>query len=876
MGVVYQARHQLMNRIVAIKMLRREQTSDEKSLNRFKQEAKAISVLAHPNIVSIYDFGISNQGQPYLVMDFLEGVSLAQEVLACGPLPWQRAVDIFLQAATGLAHAHKNGILHRDIKPCNIILLRADQGAVVKIVDFGIAKIFDAPDGASQRLTSTGEVLLSPIYMSPEQCIGRQIDIRSDIYSFGCLMYDVLVGIPPFAGATAAETVTQHITSTPPPFSVARPGCSVPTSLESTVLKALQKDPNKRQQSMQELIASLQLLLPEGKKLEVPTERSPTRPRLALRCKPIWVWFTAVLLFAFLGAVFLKWNPWQTGSTSNETDRLLAIADEDSKRGDWEAACMIYRKLLPKHSSKYGEHSNLEISIRKKLIVALQRARHADEANDSYGELRGDLLYQAESLEKQGKLEACLKCYSELKDLQEQLNRQNSDDYDSCLQRLGALAMKAGKLELATQYLSKSLAYEKTTLASDDHHLLEGETRLARVLTELKKFEEAKVLLLEAAPRLEGRAQYWAYANLAEVYEGLQNRTEPERLWKRLSAIPDPLISDPADIALANRYMKELRYTDAEDYVKKFFNSKIAQVGIRNQGTIAALNRLGEVYAKEGKISELEKLYKNLISTLENDGKSSAKAIDNLASQYRSAHLATKAVELYRSYLARANNITSSDRTLLLARLGETELEINELDKAAFTFKKAASLCEQDELKEPAMYVRVLRGLAYSYYLHQSYQDAARVNLQWRDFADRNLGARSPESLDGLLFAASTYLAMNNPAKVFETVQVILARQSDKPISDIRNFEAHRLLLLSYEAQKDYNSARKQAALLYPACVTHGIDGGTRLDVLIRYQQDLLKLNRQSEAAALNTDIQAVREDIKSPSDEQEKKNAKS
>ncbi|HEY9682626.1 MAG TPA: protein kinase [Oculatellaceae cyanobacterium] len=259
MSAVYKARHMLMDRIVAIKLLF---ASDIQSLKRFQLEAKLACNLNHINIVSVFDFGVSNKGQPYLVMDYLEGRSLGDCVKVDGPMQLDRALGIFTQACDALTYAHKRDVIHRDLKPSNFMLVLDDNySELLKVVDFGIAKQMSFEDAAGQGLTKTGEVFGSPLYMAPEQCLGRRLDARADIYSMGCVMYEVLTGTPPLVGMNALDTLHKHINEDPQPFAVANPRCAnLPPMLERLVFKALARDVDQRYQSMLELWTDLEVL----------------------------------------------------------------------------------------------------------------------------------------------------------------------------------------------------------------------------------------------------------------------------------------------------------------------------------------------------------------------------------------------------------------------------------------------------------------------------------------------------------------------------------------------------------------------------------------------------------------------------------------
>lgn len=251
MSIVYRARDVRLNKIVAIKTLLPHLVLHPLSNQRFHQEAKAARNISHQNVVTIYDFG-NCEGQPYLVMDFLEGIAVTSVIQEEGKVPVQRALHIFNQVADALAHAHDKGVIHRDLKPSNILLVNHDGDPDhVKIVDFGIAKLLPQEGMDAVNLTQTGEVFGSPLYMSPEQCKGEKLDARADIYSMGCFMFETLTGKPPYPGENTLEVLYKHINEAVPSFKEA--GTKLPEKLEAIVLRCLAKDPAQRYQNMRVL-----------------------------------------------------------------------------------------------------------------------------------------------------------------------------------------------------------------------------------------------------------------------------------------------------------------------------------------------------------------------------------------------------------------------------------------------------------------------------------------------------------------------------------------------------------------------------------------------------------------------------------------------
>ncbi len=258
MGQVYKAKHRLLKRIVAVKMMHPNLVSGAAALKRFQKEAELASALNHPNILTVYDFGVTDGGVPYLVMAFLKGTSLAEEIAGGANLELKRSVHIFKQVSLGLAHAHENGVVHRDLKPSNIMLVKLDNDPdFVKIVDFGIAKLLTPSEGETDNLTRTGEVFGSPPYMSPEQCRALKVDARSDIYSLGCVMYRTVSGKQPITGHDLIEYLYKHVNETPAAFNIVCPELNIPADLEAIIFKAMAKQPDDRYQSMGELREAL-------------------------------------------------------------------------------------------------------------------------------------------------------------------------------------------------------------------------------------------------------------------------------------------------------------------------------------------------------------------------------------------------------------------------------------------------------------------------------------------------------------------------------------------------------------------------------------------------------------------------------------------
>lgn len=258
MSVVYKAMHRLMKKVVAVKMLHPQMLLSPTNLKRFQQEAQAASSLSHKNVITVYDLGVTPGGVPYIVMEYIQGAGLSELIKAEGRIKPERCLEIFLQACDGLAAAHEKGIVHRDIKPSNVMIIPASDGkGLVKIVDFGVAKLLPTEGEEAQRLTQTGEMIGSPVYMSPEQWLAQPQDARSDIYSIGCLMYEALTGEPPLVGASLYETMYKHLNEVPQGLGEAVPDAQLREQLEAILFKAMAKEPERRYQKMSELTSAL-------------------------------------------------------------------------------------------------------------------------------------------------------------------------------------------------------------------------------------------------------------------------------------------------------------------------------------------------------------------------------------------------------------------------------------------------------------------------------------------------------------------------------------------------------------------------------------------------------------------------------------------
>lgn len=277
MGQVYLGRHEAIEKPIALKVLKPEYSAKEDIVTRFQQEAISASRIKHPNVLEVFDFGQLDNGCAFLAMEFLTGNDLADELINRGTIDTKRALRLMLQICRALSAAHKAGVVHRDMKPDNVFLLRPGDGdEIIKIVDFGIAQLRKPDEEAKsstprRRLTKTGMIFGTPEYMAPEQAAGRKADLRVDVYAVGLILFEMLTGTVPFTGDSFMAVLAAHLNDPVPSMLQFRPDLSISPELHAIVARALSKNPDDRFQTMTEFAAAL-LTTPEGYNLQASGE----------------------------------------------------------------------------------------------------------------------------------------------------------------------------------------------------------------------------------------------------------------------------------------------------------------------------------------------------------------------------------------------------------------------------------------------------------------------------------------------------------------------------------------------------------------------------------------------------------------------------
>ncbi len=512
MSVVYKGIYEPLSKAVAIKLLKSHLVSDPQTFKRFQREAKTAGSLDHPNIVGVLDFGVTDQAVPYIIMDYLEGRSLSDILDQEGQIALGRAVKIFFQVADALAYTHAQGVIHRDIKPSNIIILeREGDKDVVKIVDFGIAKMQSTADSPSLHLTNTGEVFGTPLYVSPEQAMGKPLDGRSDIYALGSVMYEAITGNPLFAGDTAFDIIRKQILEPPAPMDKVRPDITIPKALKSLVESCLAKDPLQRYQSMDKLRDDLKAILDNlsldpgtrqsvpiqaeavsGQKVNLkPVVGKPLALLTALRRHP-WLFFGGTL-FACLGGLFFSKLVDTAAVRSQETSwqRHRQAVQEALSQGRWADA--EASGLLAVRQASLLKEDKLALSLNDLALCYFAQDNYtkAETAARQALSIRrnspSDSSLLSESLSNLSMIDSALGKYQEAESLarqalslRESLPPERQGDLPTSLLQLAKIECHKGNLSSAEQLLKRALSLRQKSPLED-----QDESEIGQILTSL-------------------------------------------------------------------------------------------------------------------------------------------------------------------------------------------------------------------------------------------------------------------------------------------------------------------------------------------------------------------------------------------------------
>ncbi len=543
MSSVYQAEHTLMKRMLALKVLFSHLATDQNSLKRFQQEAWIAGTFSHPNVVQVHDFGMEPNGQVYLVMDLVDGRSLQDELEVVGRLSYERAIDIFIQVASGLAAAHHVGVLHRDMKPSNIMLSDGPDGNdFARIVDFGIAKVLDGEDSL-QRLTQTGEVFGSPLYMSPEQCQGKTLDKRSDIYSLGTVLYESLVGRPAHMGKTAMDTMRLHITEIPRPFGEVAPHVEIPARLEEIVFRMLEKNPADRYDDLNDFIDDIQKLKSSSTNANpslsgrVAMVKREFARRHRIISKMVTWGLIAALLLAFAASyaypTFVKYG-WQKnmysaqvffdrGKLKDAEQSAIKAMEWAEKTNDDEMTQSKTLELLARIYKRQGNYLGMqEARLKQQRIIQNELTQNYGVSNSELERMAEAALAEAPEPMKHGgdpetyeqviyRLNAAAalcnqhnhnafaeKLIKKAIELRESASGKNAAALPAMYGLLAATCVQQQKFKEAEKYFAKQLEVARVCGGKEKSGLILAECNMVRVYTAKGQIAEGEALAKEA------------------------------------------------------------------------------------------------------------------------------------------------------------------------------------------------------------------------------------------------------------------------------------------------------------------------------------------------------------------------------------------
>ncbi|MBZ0187295.1 MAG: serine/threonine-protein kinase, partial [Candidatus Obscuribacterales bacterium] len=533
MGAVYKAHYTQLAKTFAIKILQQELAADPTALRRFEREAGAVGQLSHPNIVAVYEFGMTQDASPYLVMDYLDGEGLDARLRSEVYLSGETVADLFIQVADALAHAHNKSIVHRDIKPSNMILLKDENdNDLVKLVDFGIAKIMPEGDKTTLGTTQTGELIGSPWYMSPEQCAGKTIDGRSDIYSAGCVMYEAITGKPPFCGDNLVQIILHHVNEPSPRPRDKHPSLEIHEDLEYIVLRCLEKNPEDRYQNADSLKQDLELFragVPIKKIVSKNRDFSSTQKlsRLGLKANLLLGLSTVLLLSGIVistlfitdGFGLIGLSGGANGDSVSRWTELVKIGQESFDQGEYKSASHSLKEALslaekmqtkPEYLRTSLNHMR-DLSVVEKntsetnfidaRIAGLNSAddeqlksieRQLDEAinddtkdRDYYNDLANSANDSLASLIEAGRYEPADRLLTKAFELTEKKVGARSQVMTRCLHNRAYLDHDLGDYKKALAGYEKALALERDVFGKQHVIIASTQLRLARLRLQL-------------------------------------------------------------------------------------------------------------------------------------------------------------------------------------------------------------------------------------------------------------------------------------------------------------------------------------------------------------------------------------------------------
>jgi serine/threonine protein kinase/Flp pilus assembly protein TadD len=730
-STVYKASQKPLNRLVAVKVMHSHLMKSPDKVARFQREAEAASSLLHPSVATVFDYGLLAQGQPFIVMECMEGQPLAEILEKEGALPVDRAVGIFKQALEGLAAAHEKGIIHRDVKPSNLFVTKSGAAEQVKILDFGVAKL-TSPDDSRASLTQTGESVGTPDYMSPEQWTGqRQIDQRSDIYSFGCVMYHVLTGKQPIAGNTMFDSMHQHIYDVPDEFRKVSPDLRIPESIEAVVFKALAKDPNDRYQTCAELLKALEKASGKGNRflrmLSMYQHRRLAKGRKVEAPIMMILPVCALVLAALIGLRVYEMSTKSGVSEVNLKPRWQAEFDsaQDAFNGKQylvaEQSILAPAGALPL-AEKIGEKDDAlaeTLQLLKSVYEKEARNREAAQVGDRLQAIAD--LYPWKSLgkvEENSKKIASLSAHLAITPH----DKKTVEELATAMNNQSALLTAHAKYAEAQSLLNEAITLEKNELGEKSPEYAKSLSNLGGIYYELGRKEEAGKLMQQALAIREQTLGLNApevgtsCAHLGDYYRRMSNYVEAEQLLERALEI----------------FQKTKGKQAQEDY-------------------IWALNTLGVTYMDQRKLPEARKTLTQCLELVQKlNGPTSiwtARQLNNLGqlslleNNFQDALAKyNQALDIYKGEFGNEGIAAAKARF----NLGYTYLLMGDLKKAETTLLQAFSVLRRLEPQGETT-VNVFQALSQTYQRENKIKDLQELTAEVNG---ANLAAPKGEKLD--------------------------------------------------------------------------------------------------------------------------------
>lgn len=758
-GTVYRARHLLIGRMVAIKMLHAEFAADEKRQQRFRREAKVVGALNHPGIIKVHDSGLSADGRPYLVMDLAEGESLAALIAREGHLSVERAVDIAVQCCRALWHAHQHGVVHRDLRPSNVILVSQENSEIVRIVDFGIAAILVEDAGSVQSLTATALASGSPLYTSPELCMGRLVDAGSDIYSLGCILYELLTGNAPFQGDSPIELASKHVAELPRPIGEAGVKPVVPRQLEDAVFKAIEKDRKKRFGSMSEFLDALVCAVAESavKQRTISSESlsrvyskmsAERRGKYALIVVSLLV--SAGLAMSFFttpaGEMLLAGWRFELLATFNHTDMkalsdsLDEIISRSTRSGDYRPALSAARKRLDLLRGQLGPNAPEIVSATIQLGDLYRAAGDNKKACALYDWAIPILENELGRISSSSNQSDVIKVTRQLVDIEESYPNRYGESLMYSTDNLGRLYSRSKQHKEALDYFNRALAIRSKLRGKDDlrvgetyHHMALAYFYAGDSVKAAEYFRKAFAIEDQDKSFEDYRWLYFDYLVFCAVSRKL---AEFERAW-------DLFLKDEPAGLLSAEQLQGLAGTAAQGYIELHqwkeaeraltrARKLILQSDRRNPDALLQTSTLlGVVCREQKRYAESESHFLSAAQMAQEFGKpiAAVNALAELGDLRRIQNrfdLASKCDKDALAVLQKSGNVRSQSGVGLLCRLAEDLTASGNVSDGAKTVNECLQLLEQVPGLEPGLRAACYCARGEVEHAKKNYKEAAQ------------------------------------------------------------------------------------------------------------------------------------------------------